>query len=81
MLHVLKSRWRNCWHIYEIDIGGKVWLATFRSEVDAYNWVRRHYAEECDNCGDPISNGETFCGMCREMGCSEASSLTLQAER
>jgi hypothetical protein len=28
----------------------------------------------CQNCGDPIANG-IYCGMCREMGCTDTSQL------
>lgn len=45
MLHVIKSRWRACWHVYEIDTGGSIWLATFRDCADAASWVRRHYED------------------------------------
>lgn len=46
MLHVIKSRWRDRWHVWEIDTGGRVWLATFRNHADAYAWVRRHYEDD-----------------------------------
>lgn len=45
MLHVIKSRWRNRWHIYEIDTGGTAWVATFLYERDAQEWVRRFYED------------------------------------
>ncbi len=44
MLHVIKSRWRNRWHVYDVDTGGIAWVATFRQETDAYDWVRKHYS-------------------------------------
>lgn len=31
-------------------------------------------AKQCRNCSDPISDG-VFCGMCREMGCTESSGV------
>ena len=43
MLQVFKSCWRNRWHVYEVDTGGKVWLATFASKQSAYDWLRAHY--------------------------------------
>lgn len=43
MLQVVKSRWRNRWHIYEVDTGGRAWLASFRNVDDAADWVRWHY--------------------------------------
>jgi len=46
MLHVVKARWRNRWHVYEIDTGGMVWLATFRNADDAEDWVLRQYEDE-----------------------------------
>lgn len=46
MLHVIKSRWRDRWHVYEIDTGGSIWLATFRNPDDAIGWVRRHYEDQ-----------------------------------
>lgn len=46
MLHVIKSRWRNRWHVWEIDTGGSIWLATFRNAADACAWVRRHYEDD-----------------------------------
>lgn len=45
MLHIIKSYWRNRWHVYEIDTGGKVWLATFGSQSDACAWVAAHYTD------------------------------------
>lgn len=35
MLQIMKSRWRNRWHVYEVDTGGTIWLATFRHAADA----------------------------------------------
>lgn len=43
MLQVVKHRWRNRWHVYEVDTGGRAWLATFRNASDAADWVRRVY--------------------------------------
>lgn len=47
MLQVISSRiWRNRWYVYEVDTGGKAWLATFRNAADAADWVRRYYAHQ-----------------------------------
>ena len=46
MLQVVKSRWRDRWHVYDIDTGGTIWLASFQHERDAVLWVRRHYADD-----------------------------------
>lgn len=43
---VIKSRWRNRWHVYEVDVGGRVWLASFASELSAKEWVRSGYQNE-----------------------------------
>src|ERR1700761_945560 len=39
MIKVFRSTWRNRWHVYEVDTGGKVWLASFRSARAAYDWA------------------------------------------
>lgn len=46
MLQVMKSRWRDRWHVYEVDTGGTVWLATFLRPTDAIEWVRHHYSDD-----------------------------------
>lgn len=45
MLHVVKSRWLSRWHVYEIDTGGKAWLATFRFGEHAEDFVNAYYAD------------------------------------
>ena len=46
MLRVVKSRWRDRWHVYEIDTGGSVWLATFRQEEEAVAWIDWIYSKD-----------------------------------
>jgi hypothetical protein len=45
VLRVTKSRWFDRWHVYDIDTGGKVWLATFRRYADAADWISNYYAD------------------------------------
>lgn len=40
MYQVFKSRWLNRWHVYEVDTGGRAWLATFNDAADAAEWAR-----------------------------------------
>jgi hypothetical protein len=46
MLRVVKSFWRNRWHVYEIDSGVRAWLATFRTEEAAVAWIHGIYNDD-----------------------------------
>lgn len=46
MLEIFKSKWRNRWHVYDVDTGGTVWVASFRHEEDAMAWVRAFYNDD-----------------------------------
>lgn len=45
MMEVYKGWWGR-WHVYEVDTGGTAWVASFRHEMDAINWVRNFYNED-----------------------------------